>query len=83
MEVELQTKVTELNAILIFWKPTKGQNSKSYGPLATIPVYTIHAVIVIIVMFKRTFSFLAFIVPEKSVTKTFKDCKKLRTIQGT
>ena len=23
-----------------YWKPTKGYNSKSYGPLAPIPVYT-------------------------------------------
>ena len=30
--------------ILIFWKPTKGLNSKSYLPLASIPVYMIHPV---------------------------------------
>ena len=30
----------------IFWKPTKWLNSKSYGPLATILVYTIQPVIV-------------------------------------
>ena len=30
----------------IFWKPTKEYNSKSYEPLAPIPVYMIHPVIV-------------------------------------
>ena len=29
-----------------FEKPTKGHNSKSYRPLAPIPVHTIHLVIV-------------------------------------
>ena len=31
---------------LNFWKPTKVHEPKSYGPLAPIPVYTIHRAIV-------------------------------------
>ena len=40
------TNIKWAKRILIFWKPTKGHNSKSYGPLAPIPVHTIHPVIV-------------------------------------
>ena len=35
-----------LESFLIFWKPTKGHNSNSYGPITPILVYTIHPVIV-------------------------------------
>ena len=46
IEVGPQTKTLLSKMQFIFWKPTKGHNSKSYGPLATFPLYTIHPVIV-------------------------------------
>ena len=55
-----------------FLKRTKEHNSKRYGPLAPILVYTIQPVIV---LFIWTFSFLVFMVPEKSVMKVFKNDK--------
>ena len=115
------------------WKPMKGQNSKSYGPLAIIlPLhlpylrdqvwYKFHQSrttnIKVIVqnafwffenlprdisprvmepwslfrytryiqslsMFIGIFTFLAFIVPEKSVTKILKELQTLETYEGT
>ena len=61
-----------------FWKPTKGYNSKSYGPLAAIPVYTIHPVTI---HFIWPFSFLAFIVQEKS--ENFQEWQNLKIYEGT
>ena len=55
-----------------YWKPTKGHNRKSYGPLALFR-YTQY--IQSLSMFIPTFSFLAFIVPETSVTKIYKNGK--------
>ena len=48
------------------WKPNKKHNSVSYGPLALISLCTIHPPTFIL-----SFSFLAFMVPQKGVTKIF------------
>ena len=42
------------------WKPTKGHNSKSYGPFAPIPVHMIHPVIVTVYRNFQLCSFLRF-----------------------
>ena len=55
-----------------FLKTYQGTYSKSYGPLMLILIYMIHPVIVHVY---KTFSFLAFLVPEKSVMKIFKNSK--------
>ena len=63
----------------MFWKPIKGHNSKSYKPLAPIPVTRY---IQSLSVFIRTFSFLAFIISEKSVKKILKNGKIWKPIKG-
>ena len=70
-------KVIEQKSTLIFWKPTKGHNSKCYGPLAPLLVYTIHPVIAHVYT-----NFQLSLVPEKSVTKIFKNGKIWKPIKG-
>ena len=53
-----------------FLKTYQGHNSKSYGPFAPIPVYTIHPVIVHVYT-----NFLAFLRSKKYVTNVFKNGK--------
>ena len=55
-------KVIEQNAFyFFFWKPTKGHNSKNYGPFARIPVHTIYPVIVHVNTSFQFFSFHSFL----------------------
>ena len=61
-------------------KPTKGHNSKSYGPFAPIPVYMIHPVIVHVYTNFQLSSFLRF---WEIRYKKFQEYQNLKTYQGT
>ena len=56
------------------WKPTKGHNSKSYGPLTYILVY-VYKINPATVHVYKNFQLSSFLSPEKSVLKNFKNGK--------
>ena len=60
-----------------FWKPTKGHNSKSYGPLAPILVHMIHPVIVHVDMSFQLFSFHSSL---EICCKTFQEWQNLKNL---
>ena len=60
-----------------FWNPTKGHNSKSYGALVLIPVYTIHPVIVHVYTKFQLSSFHS----SQSVTNIFKYGKIWKSVK--
>ena len=61
-------------------KPTKGHNSNSYGPLAPIPVYTIHPVIVHVY---TNFQLSSFHSSWEICYENFQEWQNLKTYQGT
>ena len=65
---------------LSYWKPTKGHNSKSYGPLAPIPVYTIHQVIVHVY---TSFQLSSFHSSWEICYENFQEWQNLKTYHGT
>ena len=73
-------KVIEQNAFLIFWKPTTGHNSKSYGSLAPILVYRIHPVIVHVY---TNFQLSSFHSSWEICYENFQEWQNLKTYQGT
>ena len=73
-------KVIEWNAFLFFWKPTKGYNSKSYRPLAPIPVNTIQPVIVYVY---TNFQLPSFHSSWQIWYENFQEWQNLKTYEGT
>ena len=63
----------------IYWKPTKGHNSKSYGPLSPTPVYTIHPVIVPVY---TNFKLSSFHSSWEICYKNFQEWQNLKTYEG-
>ena len=64
----------------MFWKPMKGHNFKSYGPLVLIPVYTIHPVIVHVY---TNFKLSSFDSSREICYENFQEWQNLNTYQGT
>ena len=65
---------------LIFWKPIKRHNSKSYGSLPPIPVYMIHPVIVHVY---TNFQLSSFHSSCEICYEIFQEWQNLKTYQGT
>ena len=63
----------------MFWKPTKGHNSKSYKPLAPIPINTIHPVIVHV---DTSFQLSSFHSSLEICYENFQERQNLKTYKG-
>ena len=73
-------KVIEQKCILMFWKPTKGHNSKSYEPLTPILGNTIHPVIFHVY---TNFQLSSFHSSWEICYKNFQEWQNLKTYEGT
>ena len=79
IEVGPQTYKLLSKILFFFWKPTKGHNSKSYRPLAPIPVNTVHPVIVHVY---TNFQLSSFHSSWEICYKSFQKMQNLKTYEG-